>query len=127
MQRVVQQAVQEAPGWAQGKVGATGMAEEATGKVGDTSPWVNRRGRQSTQGATGAARWSTRAQTALATPETDSKEGTSRVGTSPGFQGLLKEDSDKVEEAGTRGSKGSRVGREPWAGCSSMHRATGSQ
>ena len=101
--------VQEAPGWVQGTVEATGRVELAMVRVEGTSPWARPRDRQTTQGVTGVARWSTRVQTALATPETDSKEGTSRVGTSRGFQGPLKGDSDKVEEVGTSGAKGSRA------------------
>ena len=109
MQQAVQQVVQEAPGWVQGTVEATGRVELAMVRVEGTSPWARPRDHQTTQDATGVARWSTRAQTALATPETDSKEGTSRVGTSRGFQGPLKGDSDKVGEVDTSGSKGSRA------------------
>ena len=113
--------VQEAPGWVQGMVEATGRVEVATGKVEGTSPWAKPWDRQITQGATDVARWSTRVSTALVTPGTDSKEGTSRVGTSD-FKG----GSDKVEEAGSSGSKG-RAGQGRWSGCSSLHRAAGSQ
>ena len=68
--------VQEAPRWAQGTVEATGRVEVAMGKGEGTSPWAKPRDHQTTQDATDVARWNTRAQTALATPETDSKEGT---------------------------------------------------
>ena len=101
--------VQEAPGWVQGTVEATGRVELAMGRVEGTSPWAKPRGHRTTQGATGVVHWSTRAQTALVTPGTDSKGGTSRVGTSRGFQGPLKGDSDKVGEVDTSGSKGSRA------------------
>ena len=134
MQQAVQQVVQQAPGWVQGTLEATGRvevatgtAEEATGKVGDTNPWVSRQGRQSTQGATGAARWSTRAQTALATPETDRVEGTSRADTSRGSLGRLKGGSARVEEVGSSGSRGIRAGQGLWSGCSSRRRAADSQ
>ena len=125
MQQAVQQVVQEAPGWVQGTVEATGRVELAMGRVEGTSPWAKPRGHRTTQGVAGVVHWSTRAQTALVTPGTDSKGGTSRVGTSPGFQGRLKGGSDKVEEAGSSGSRG-RAGQGRWSGCS-LHRAAGSQ
>ena len=129
MQQAVQQVVQEAPGWVQGTLEATGRVEVATGKVEvatgkveGTSPWAKPRGHRTTQGATGVVHWSTRAQTALVTPGTDSKGGTSRVGTRDSKGG-----SGKVEEADTSDCKGSRVGLGPWSGCSSRHQAPGSQ
>ena len=122
MQQAVQQVVQEAPGWVQGTLEATGRVEVATGKVEGTSPWAKPRDHQITQGATGVAHWSTRAQTALVPPGTDSREGTSRAGTSDSKGG-----SDKVEEADTSDFKGSRVVLGLWSGGRSRHRAPGSQ
>ena len=111
----------------QDRVEATGRVEEATGKVEGTSPWARLRDHQITQSATGVAHSSTRAQTAPVTLGTGSKEGTSRVVTSRGSREPSKGDSARVEEVDTNDSKGSRAGRGPWSGCSSLHRATGSQ
>ena len=117
---------------ARDKEGARVKVERATGKMVATSLQGRHQGRQTTPGATGAGRWSTRAWNALATRGTGSKGDTSREGISHGSKGPSKGGSARVEEEDTRleeeatsASRDSRAAPAPWSGCSNKRQEAG--